>query len=81
MKKHKILVTGGTGFIGSHTVVELISRGFEVIIADDLSNSHEDVVDAIKMITGVKPKFIKIDLCEPHLTEKLFNGYRQLCTC
>ena len=53
----KILVTGGTGYIGSHTVVELMKEGFEVIIADNLSNSSIDVVDNITRITGVKPAF------------------------
>jgi UDP-glucose 4-epimerase len=60
---NKILVTGGTGYIGSHTVVELISRGFEVIIIDNLSNSRADVLDGIQEITGTRPKFENFDLC------------------
>ena len=58
----KIIVTGGTGYIGSHTCVELINSGFEVIIIDDLSNSTIEVLDGIKKITGIKPEFYKIDL-------------------
>ena len=71
----KILVTGGTGYIGSHTVVELQKKGFEVIIADNLSNSSIDVMDNIGRITGIKPLFEKIDLSEPEPTQDLFNRY------
>ena len=60
----KILVTGGIGYIGSHTVVELQQKGFEVYIVDNLSNSHRDVVDAIEKITGIKPNFEEFDLCD-----------------
>ena len=59
-----ILVTGGTGYIGSHTVVELQEQGYEVIIIDNLSNSNIEVLDAIGKITGVKPIFEQLDLCE-----------------
>ncbi len=59
--KEKILVTGGTGYIGSHTVVELINSGFEVVIADNLANSSEEVLEGIAKITGVRPQFVKID--------------------
>ena len=58
----KILVTGGLGYIGSHTVVELQNVGFEVVIIDDLSNSSETVMDGIEAITGKKPQFIKLNL-------------------
>ncbi len=58
----KILVTGGTGYIGSHTVVELIDQGYEVLIIDNLSNSESFIIDRIKQITGVKPKFYEFDL-------------------
>jgi len=58
----KILVTGGLGFIGSHTVVELQNEGFEVVIIDDLSNTTLSVLDSITEITGIKPDFHKIDL-------------------
>jgi UDP-glucose 4-epimerase len=57
-----ILVTGGTGYIGSHTVVELINKGFQVAIIDNLSNSHMEVIDSIEAITGTRPFFANIDL-------------------
>lgn len=62
MKKNKILVTGGLGYIGSHVVVELQNKGYDVVIIDNLSNSSIDVLDMIKSITGIKPIFEKIDL-------------------
>lgn len=58
----KILVTGGLGFIGSHTVVELQNKGFEVVIIDNLSNSSEAVFKGIVAITGKQPIFEKLDL-------------------
>ena len=61
---NKVLVTGGTGYIGSHTVVELINAGFDLEIIDNLSNSKLEVLDGIKNITGVKPRFHKIDLVD-----------------
>ncbi|MGZ3776164.1 MAG: UDP-glucose 4-epimerase GalE [Mucilaginibacter sp.] len=60
----KILVTGGLGYIGSHTVVELINAGYEPVIVDDLSNSHPTILDQITKITGKKPVFHKLDLCD-----------------
>jgi UDP-glucose 4-epimerase len=74
----KILVTGGTGYIGSHTVVELQKKGFEVIIADNLSNSSIDVVDNITRITGIKPAFEKVDLSEKEPVHDFFNRYPEL---
>ncbi|MDP4281199.1 MAG: UDP-glucose 4-epimerase GalE [Bacteroidota bacterium] len=71
----KILVTGGTGFIGSHTVVELQKQKFEVLIADNLSNSSIDVLDNIAGITGVLPDFEKVDLSEREATAGLFNRH------
>lgn len=68
-----ILLTGGTGYIGSHTAVELIKEGYEIIIADNLSNSSEDVIDRIAEITGTKPAFYKIDVCDKELLSKLFS--------
>ena len=62
--KKLVVVTGGTGFIGSHTSVELMEAGYEVLIIDDLSNSRIEVLDGIKMITGRKPMFEKFDLCD-----------------
>ncbi len=70
----KIVVTGGTGYIGSHTAVELINRGFNVIIADDLSNSDTGVLEGIEKITGIKPGFKKIDLCSKKDTASFFSG-------
>ncbi|MDR6786433.1 UDP-glucose 4-epimerase [Pedobacter africanus] len=60
----KILVTGGTGFIGSHTVVELYNAGYEVIIVDDFSNSNPKILQQIETITGNKPEFVQLDLCD-----------------
>ncbi|MGB5668140.1 MAG: UDP-glucose 4-epimerase GalE [Maribacter sp.] len=71
----KILVTGGLGFIGSHTVVELQNVGFEVVIIDDCSNSSEKVLDGITAITGKKPIFEKIDLKEKSKVEDFFKRH------
>lgn len=71
----KILVTGGLGFIGSHTVVELQNEGFEVVIIDDCSNSSEKVLDGITAITGKKPIFEKIDLKEKSKVEDFFKRH------
>lgn len=60
----KILVTGGTGYIGSHTVVELQQKGFEVVIVDNLSNSEANVVDSIASISGTRPHFEQFDLVD-----------------
>jgi UDP-glucose 4-epimerase len=68
----KILVTGGTGYIGSHTVVELINAGYKTVIIDDLSNSSADVIDNIEKITGVRPAFEKFDLTDFERVEKFF---------
>lgn len=73
--KHTILVTGGTGFIGSHTTVELINAGYKVIIVDNLSNSKADVVDGIEKITGVRPAFEQVDCCDYEGMEKVFSKY------
>lgn len=73
--KQTILVTGGTGFIGSHTTVELINAGYEVVIVDNLSNSQENVIDGIEQITGVRPAFIKADCCDKDAMEKVFSKY------
>ncbi len=69
----KILVTGGTGYIGSHTVVELQNKGYEVIIVDNLSNSYEYVVDQIEKITGKRPTFHKFDLVDESKTRAFFK--------
>ena len=62
--KKKILVTGGTGYIGSHTAVELIEEGFDVIIIDNLYNSEAWIIDGIEQITGVRPRLEIFDLCD-----------------
>ena len=74
----KILVTGGLGFIGSHTVVELQNEGFEVIIIDDLSNSYIEVLDGITEITGVKPTFEQLDLKNKQSVKSFFEKYSDL---
>jgi len=68
-----ILLTGGTGYIGSHTAVELIKAGKDIVIADNLSNSSEDSIDRIAEITGKKPAFYKMDVCDKALLAKLFD--------
>ena len=70
-----ILVTGGAGFIGSHTVVELQQAGYPVIIIDNLSNSSADVVDGIERITGVRPDFVKGDCTDINTVKALFADY------
>ena len=64
MNKERILVTGGTGYIGSHTVVELQQAGYSVVIIDNLSNSNADVIDGIERITGIRPDFVEGDCTE-----------------
>ncbi len=70
---NKILVTGGTGYIGSHTVVELQKSGYEVLIIDDLSNSSIEVLESIEKITGTKPAFEKFDLADREKTDDFFR--------
>ncbi|TLP82331.1 UDP-glucose 4-epimerase GalE [Maribacter sp. ACAM166] len=74
----KVLVTGGLGFIGSHTVVELQNKGFEVIIIDDCSNSDEKVLNGIETITGKKPLFEKLDLKEKDKVEDFFKRHQDV---
>ncbi len=74
----KILVTGGTGYIGSHTVVELQNSGYDVFIIDNLSNSNADVIDSIEKITGIRPSFEKIDLCDAEKLQKYFEDREDL---
>ncbi|HEY9047320.1 MAG TPA: UDP-glucose 4-epimerase GalE [Ohtaekwangia sp.] len=76
--KKKVLVTGGTGYIGSHTVVELIKEGFEVVIIDDLSNSQEDVLNGIEKISGVRPEFVKFNLTEEDKLTAFFEKHRDI---
>jgi UDP-glucose 4-epimerase len=74
----KILVTGGLGFIGSHTVVELQNEGFEVIIIDNLSNSSETVLDGIVAITGKKPVFENLDVREKTAVQNFFKKHNDI---
>jgi UDP-glucose 4-epimerase len=76
--KMKILVTGGTGYIGSHTVVELQQSGYEVVIVDNLSNSYAEVVDKIEKITGIRPGFENIDLTDNEKTTDFFNRNKDI---
>ena len=71
----QILVTGGTGFIGSHTVVELQNSGYDVVIVDNLSNSKVEVLDKIKEISGIRPKFEQFDLTDRQKVKDFFQKY------
>jgi UDP-glucose 4-epimerase len=73
-----ILVTGGTGYIGSHTVVELMNEGFDVIIVDNLSNSEKSVLDGIAEITGRRPYFEQFDICDKGKLDNFFKIYKKL---
>ena len=73
--RRQVLVTGGTGYIGSHTVVELQAVGFDVIIIDDLSNSSADVVDNIEKISGIRPAFEEFNLLNSDRLEAFFGKY------
>ncbi len=75
MEKPRILVTGGTGYIGSHTVVELQNAGYPVVIIDNLSNSNKDVLDGIERITGTRPDFVEADCIDITALKKLFADY------
>ncbi|NJK85505.1 MAG: NAD-dependent epimerase/dehydratase family protein, partial [Bacteroidales bacterium] len=74
--KKLILVTGGTGYIGSHTTVELIEAGYDVVIVDNLSNSSIDSLNGIKQITGTMPQFENFDLCDKEKLGDFFKKYR-----
>jgi UDP-glucose 4-epimerase len=76
--KQTILVTGGTGFIGSHTTVELQQAGYEVVIVDNLSNSKIEVLDGIEKITGIRPAFEQVDLRDKDATEAVFQKYPKI---
>ena len=76
MPKQKILVTGGAGYIGSHTVVELIAKGFDVYILDNLSNSRKEVLGAIEKVSGVRPFFANIDLNDKESVKKFLQVHQ-----
>lgn len=71
----RILVTGGTGYIGSHTVVELQQAGYEVVIVDNLSNSNIEVLDGIEQISGIRPAFVKGDVTDINVVKGIFEQY------
>ncbi|MBP3355881.1 MAG: UDP-glucose 4-epimerase GalE [Rikenellaceae bacterium] len=73
--KECVLVTGGAGYIGSHTAVELIEAGFDVVIADNLSNSDMGAVEGVRKITGADVPFVQVDTCDRAAFEKVFEKY------
>lgn len=75
MKKQTVLVAGGAGYIGSHTTVELIEAGYDVVIADNLSNSEMRAVEGVRKITGVEIPFVQVDCCDKEAFRKLFEQY------
>ena len=74
----KVLVTGGTGYIGSHTVVELIDAGYTPVVLDNLSNSHSGILEQIEKITGQSPEFHNIDLCDRPSLQKFFEDHQDI---
>jgi UDP-glucose 4-epimerase len=76
--KEKVLVTGGTGYIGSHTVVELQGLGYDVVIIDNLSNSKIDVLDSIEKITSIRPNFEKIEMCNADELRTFFSKHSNI---
>lgn len=75
MSKPRILVTGGTGYIGSHTTVELQAAGYKVVIIDNLSNSNKEVLDGIERISGIRPDFVEADCTDLDALKDLFAKY------
>ena len=73
--KGKILVTGGTGYIGSHTVVELQNAGYEVVVVDNLSNSNKSVLNGIEKISGIRPVFVEADCTDEKALRNLFETH------
>ena len=76
--KERILVTGGTGYIGSHTVVELQNAGYDVVIVDNLSNSSADVVDNIEKVSGIRPASEKLDCLDIAGLDAVFAKYKAI---
>ncbi|MBQ5596128.1 MAG: SDR family NAD(P)-dependent oxidoreductase, partial [Rikenellaceae bacterium] len=76
MMKRCVLVTGGAGYIGSHTAVELVEAGYDVVLVDNLSNSDELAVEGVRHITGVEIPFEKIDCCDREAFEQVFRKNR-----
>ena len=75
MNKKLVLVSGGAGYIGSHTAVELIEAGYQVVIADNLSNADMSGVEGVRAITGVDVPFINVDCCDKEAFARLFDQY------
>jgi UDP-glucose 4-epimerase len=75
MSAKKILVTGGTGYIGSHTVVELMNAGYHPVIVDNFSNSSPKIIDQMEAITGTRPEYYDLDLCDEQLTKDLIEQH------
>ena len=73
MSKKRVLVTGGAGYIGSHTTVELINAGYEVIVVDNFSNSDASSLEGVKKITGVAPTFVEVDCCDKEAMRRVFE--------
>lgn len=73
-----VLVSGGAGYIGSHTCVELLQAGYDIVVADNLSNSSEESIRRVEQITGKKIPFIKAELCNPAETESIFAQYPEI---
>lgn len=73
MNKKSVLITGGTGYIGSHTAVALIEAGYKVVVVDNLSNSDKDSLDGIEKITGVRPAYYEVDTCDKNAFREVFK--------
>ncbi|MBP0596922.1 UDP-glucose 4-epimerase GalE [Herbaspirillum sp. LeCh32-8] len=76
MTSSTILVTGGAGYIGSHTCVELIHAGYDVVVLDNLCNSRASVIDRVEQIAGRKPHFVQGDIRDPEVLDRIFNEYK-----
>ena len=74
----RILVTGGTGYIGSHTTVELMQQGYDVVVIDNLSNSTSDVLDGIEAIVGTRPAFEQVDCNDAQAVADVFTKYTDI---
>jgi len=78
MKRKKILVTGGTGYIGSHTIVELLEAGYEVVCADNCINSDQSALEGVRVVTGTTVPFYHVDLCDRESAERIFTDHPDL---